>query len=857
MGKARRLKSHTQAARAAADAGTAVAKQQQEQQLQQQPLQMDAKAGGVLDGLASLNALTRESSCAAIASLFEKVDGPEAGGESWAAAQRLIAGGLVKKLLPRMVDRVPGVKLQAIGAMRNISAVRDPRMCEVLVHDDCLTPVLTLLDRMSTAAAAVAGTASAPPPGANTPKTGNGNTQQQQQLQPALVMTAEEEAVVVAQLVATLCNLLAAVDVAVGRFTRQGGLQVVMRLLMAEGCRGSSEVFGGALQALHVATDSNEDLSRQLAAQPGAIHQISALVQGADVTHVKVSASMRVQAAGVLVNVAGLSSGGEAARSAEGQAELTRVVLPLLLKQMAYDPTALQQACVALALEKQPATPGPAAGSAESSMDVDGEAGAGAAAAAAGAASAAAPMQMETTTTGAAAGATKGGEQEPAQGTESENDGAAGNDVEGGEEKKAGAVVDQPDRDAQLRWEWKLAVAEPLKLTAEVMTNLCALASGDGEEEEEEEEWGSDDEDAMEQAACGGAGRQQQASEGALTAVLLEAMAEGGALHRTLATLQALLAPTPRDRQRQQPTLTIGGGGGGGGAGEALPPPPAATAEGAAAAAAANTDDRLALPAGVAGDLADLRATVALCAANLVQNLPAKALGENPHALWAELCGMCEAATERAPSCVETVTGVMWGLVRRAGPVVAAGVQAAAAAAAPEAATQAGGRRPKPSADPLPLILRLCDPGVTRAFEARVNAVGMLGALGSAAAGAAVAGEGAAVAAGSADLGLGRALVQAMEDPHVLVQAEALNAVMDVFGDDGLDAAFRASGAPAALAAGVPAFRRKVKQEGKALGRDAMCHLKETALNAGRFVKYKQASEGASTAGGKKREGRR
>ncbi|CAN0492018.1 unnamed protein product, partial [Laminaria digitata] len=110
---------------------------------------MDMSAG-VLDGLASLNTLTRESSCAAIASLFEKIDIPEAGTDSWSAAQRLIAGGLVKKLLPRMVDRAPGVKLQATGAMRNISAVRDPRLCELLVHDDCLTPVLTLLDRMST-----------------------------------------------------------------------------------------------------------------------------------------------------------------------------------------------------------------------------------------------------------------------------------------------------------------------------------------------------------------------------------------------------------------------------------------------------------------------------------------------------------------------------------------------------------------------------------------------------------------------------------------------------------------------------------------------------------------------------------
>lgn len=235
MGKAKRQKSHRQAARKVADASTAVAKEQQ----QQQPLQMDTKAGGVLDGLTSLNAITRESSCAAIASLFEKVDGPEAGSDSWAAAQRLIASGLVKKLLPRMVDRAPGVKMQATGAMRNISAVRDPRMCEILVSDDCLTPVLTLLDRMSSST-----TTAAPAAGA-APTAVDFNAQKQQQ---ALVMSLEQETVIVAQLVATLCNLLAAVDVAVGRFTRQGGLQTVMRLLLPDGCRGSSDIFGSALQ---------------------------------------------------------------------------------------------------------------------------------------------------------------------------------------------------------------------------------------------------------------------------------------------------------------------------------------------------------------------------------------------------------------------------------------------------------------------------------------------------------------------------------------------------------------------------------------------------------------------------------
>lgn len=251
MGKARRRKTHTVAARAAADSGTAVSTQESQPPSAQANNgngsgdQMDMKAG-VLDGLTSLNPLTRESSCAAIASLFEKIDNPEVGSDPWSAAQRLIAGGLVKKLLPRMVDRAPEVKLQATGAMRNISAVRDPRMCEILVNDDCLTPVLTLLDRMSS---------TTPPTAASNPE-GDGERVGQDAIgkknQQALVMTSEQEVVVIAQLVATLCNLLAAVDVAVGRFTRQGGLQVVMRLLLAEACRGSPDVFGGALQVCNM-----------------------------------------------------------------------------------------------------------------------------------------------------------------------------------------------------------------------------------------------------------------------------------------------------------------------------------------------------------------------------------------------------------------------------------------------------------------------------------------------------------------------------------------------------------------------------------------------------------------------------
>lgn len=540
---------------------------------------------------------------------------------------------------------------------------------------------------------------------------------------------------------------------------------------------------------------------------PGAIDQLAALATGAGVVHVQVSPSMCLQAAGVLVNVASCLVEG---RLEDTEAELGRVVLPLLLEQMQYNPASLERACAALAASREESGgegmevdgltningTGSPDGSKMEAEDPMSEYGARVAAAV----TSATPMQITTNkavnSNGNQAGKKTNKNNRPTKTTKE--------DSESSEEQRV--PINQPDKDAEIRWGWKLSVAEPLKLTAEVMTNMCAFAAeNNGRDEEEDKEWGSDDEDIMEQAARSASQGDTTTSPMGESTVLLNALANSGALQRTTITLKALLAPTPRDHSPTSEghnTVT-------GKLGEST-----------------DSVNRLPLPSGTAGDLADLRATVALCAANLVQNLPVRALGTDPHLLWLDLCNMCEAAVERSPSCVETLTGVMWGLVRRVGPAVVASMPATAT-----------GRSIR--ADPPLLLLRLCDPEKTRSFEARVNAVGMLGALG-------MASLSSAVGTGGTEVGLERALVQALEDPHVLVQAEALNAIMDIFGDDNQDAAYHACGAPSALASGVPAFRRKVKQEGKALGRDALCHLKETALNAGRFVKYKHATGGSA-----------
>lgn len=570
------------------------------------------------------------------------------------------------------------------------------------------------------------------------------------------------------------------------------------------------------LQVLHIASDSNPELVKQLRGIPGAVDQLTALVAGANVPHVQVSASMRLQSAGVLVNVAAFAD------ETDSQIDLSRVVMPLLLEQMRYDPASLEHACALLHTNPRDAKEqkmeveengGSAAEGSGGRMETEDPTADPAATAATAAAAVAAESAMQIGTNGPMNGVV-GEEKDGARGVsrgENEADVKAAASVEGGAEKEES--TEQPDKEGEVRWGWKLSVAEPLKLTAEVMTNVCALAAEELEgDDEEEQEWGSDDEDAMEREACGGGAQKQPAvvgdgrsSSGGAPGSLLERLVDFGALEQTMATLGALLSPTPRDR----------------------PPPGTDPKTGLA------TPPKVPLPAGTAADLADLRSIVALCAANLVQNLPLRALGDDPHVLWRELCRLCQAAVDRAPSCVETLTGVMWGLVRRAGRPVVAGMLAARGCEGVVPRQGTLGEVGVLEDAVMELVVRLCDPEKTRSFEARVNAVGILGALG-------VALSSSEAETRTTELGLGHALVQALEDPHVLVQAEALNAVMDVYADDSKDDAFRASGAPAALATVVPAFKRKVKEEGKALGRDALCHLKETALNAARFIKYKQ-----------------
>jgi len=86
------------------------------------------------------------------------------------------------------------------------------------------------------------------------------------------------------------------------------------------------------------------------------------------------------------------------------------------------------------------------------------------------------------------------------------------------------------------------------------------------------------------------------------------------------------------------------------------------------------------------------------------------------------------------------------------------------------------------------------------------------------------------------------ALLGAMEDDvSPLVVADALDAAMDLFGEDDayLHAAYVAGRCHARMAAAVASLRAKLKSKSDDVGRDDVQHCKEVLLNAQRFAKYK------------------
>ncbi|KAF0720765.1 Aste57867_44 [Aphanomyces stellatus] len=104
------------------------------------------QAPDFLSGLTNLQGSVREATCVALASFFAG----EATADKQKMLQKMLNGGLLKKLLPRIVDPSKLVRLHALGALRNISAFGGLDASEYMTKEDSLTPLLKLITEYAT-----------------------------------------------------------------------------------------------------------------------------------------------------------------------------------------------------------------------------------------------------------------------------------------------------------------------------------------------------------------------------------------------------------------------------------------------------------------------------------------------------------------------------------------------------------------------------------------------------------------------------------------------------------------------------------------------------------------------------------
>ncbi len=87
---------------------------------------------------------------------------------------------------------------------------------------------------------------------------------------------------------------------------------------------------------------------------------------------------------------------------------------------------------------------------------------------------------------------------------------------------------------------------------------------------------------------------------------------------------------------------------------------------------------------------------------------------------------------------------------------------------------------------------------------------------------------------------IAQVLIKSLEDPSLLVVAEALNAIFDTFAD-AHDDIYKAGRMQDVLKAYVPIIKVKVRGDGATLEKDVLVRVKEALLNLQRFLDYKKS----------------
>jgi hypothetical protein len=255
------------------------------------------EADQFLHGLRSAEALTREASCGAVALVFNKPMDKKTKEKQLKLYQRT---GVLKMLMDRLSDSNTDVSRTAAGALRNVCMAGGLDTCEYLVHEDAMTPLLSLLHKVSS------------------------------RLKSKLV---EQNAMQLASVIALISNLCESSGQAVMLLIDCGGaVQCVLECLQPGVL--PDELVVAAAGLLHVVSDQNEHMATQLLTTEDAMKGFFQLVSTAQVPML-----VRLHLAATLMNVHQLSN--------QLSASLQLIISPVV-EALAFDVQAvLQQAAQA------------------------------------------------------------------------------------------------------------------------------------------------------------------------------------------------------------------------------------------------------------------------------------------------------------------------------------------------------------------------------------------------------------------------------------------------------------------------------------------------------------------------------
>ncbi|KAL3673211.1 hypothetical protein V7S43_000934 [Phytophthora oleae] len=265
MGKAKKLRTISHKKRAPPTGGPSTAELEELQAMDFSTMAADEVQ--LFKGLVDLQGAVREATCVAIATMFGDVESDEAETKSRRKLQRMVDAGLLKKLIPRVVDPLPMVRQHALGALRNISVTGGLELCELMTTQNVVTPLVKVITENATDAAL----------------NGSGDLRAVQLLE---------------QAVALLGNLCESCQAAINELTQGELLPPIFKI--AAQSRTHTALHLETLKLLLLITEGNAQLNEVIGANTAYQQTIGALIQApAD----QLSLQVRLEAVGIAMNL--------------------------------------------------------------------------------------------------------------------------------------------------------------------------------------------------------------------------------------------------------------------------------------------------------------------------------------------------------------------------------------------------------------------------------------------------------------------------------------------------------------------------------------------------------------------------